>query len=141
MKNLLVVLVVCASLLSACEPKPKRVVESEWTPEQPKLVAFYLEKGEEKFKQREEKFYEDGTTEYIGEYDAEGNRQGEWKYYYKDGKLWSLGNYTNGKKSGKKEVYWPTGQIRYEGFFNDDEKSGHWIFYDMANQIIQERDY
>ena len=141
MKNLIALFVLCSALFASCEPTPERVVESEWSAEQPKLVTYFLEEGETKFKQKEEKFYEDGTTEYTGGYDVEGNRHGEWKYYYKDGTLWSLGNYANGKKTGKKEVYWPAGQIRYEGFFADDEKSGHWIFYDMENQIIQELDY
>ena len=141
MKNLIGLLFLLSIVLSGCEPKPERVIESEWNAEQPKLVAYFLEEGDVKFKQKEEKFYEDGTMEYSGGYDAEGNRHGEWKYFYKTGTLWSLGNYTNGLKTGKKEVYWPKGQIRYEGFFAEDAKSGHWIFYDMEDQIIDELDF
>ncbi len=131
----------CSIVISACELKPEMVLEESWSPEQPKLVAYYLEEGEQKVKVKEDKFYEDGITEYTGGYDADGQRHGEWKYFYKSGTLWSLGNYDHGKKTGKKEVYWPDGIIRYEGFFADDKKSGHWIFYDMQGNILEEKDY
>lgn len=128
-------------LLSSCEPKPEKVIEESWSAEQPKLIAYYMEEGEEKVKVNEEKFYEDGKPEYTGGFDADGKRHGEWKYYYRNGTLWSLGNYYHGIKTGKKEVYWPDGIIRYEGFFADDKKSGHWIFYDMEGKILEEKDY
>lgn len=141
MKNFFLLLIVSSIFITGCEPKPERVVESEWTPEQPKLVTYLIEDGDTKYKEKEEKFYDDGSMEYVGGYDSDGNRHGEWKYYYQNGNLWSLGNYLNGIKTGKKEVYWPTGQLRYEGFFADDQKSGHWVFYDMDGSIINEADY
>lgn len=127
--------------LISFSPKPEKVIESEWNASQPKLVAYYLEQEGTKFKVKEEKFYEDGTMEYTGAYDNEGNRHGEWKYFYPAGSIWSIGNYDHGIKTGKKEVYWPEGQLRYEGFFANDKKSGHWKFYDLEGKVIQEADY
>ncbi|MEZ4721520.1 MAG: hypothetical protein R2813_06535 [Flavobacteriales bacterium] len=135
------ILAMLAFIMSACEQKPERVVEKAWTPEQPKLVAYYLEKDGKKIKQREEKFYEDGVLEYEGGLDEQGKRHGEWRYYYKTGTLWSLGVYQNGLMEGKKEVYWPDGKKRYEGYFSNDKKSGHWTFYNMDGSILQERDF
>ena len=120
---------------------PERIVESNWSSEQPKLVSYYLEDGDKKIKTSEEKFYDNGTMEYSGSFDSDGKRQGEWKYYYQDGTLWSLGNYEHGLKTGAKLVYWPDGQVRYEGFFANDQKSGHWKFYNLDGSLLQEMDF
>jgi antitoxin component YwqK of YwqJK toxin-antitoxin module len=130
-----------AVVLTSCQNKPEPVVESEWSPEQPKLIAYYAEEGEAKYKQREEKYYEDGVLEYSGGYDIYGKRHGDWKYNYPNGNLWSIGTYDHGKKTGPKKVYWPEGQIRYEGSFENDEKSGRWVFYDMEGKVLDERTF
>ena len=39
-------LIAISLMFSACTNEPERVVESEWTPEQPKLVAFFLEEND-----------------------------------------------------------------------------------------------
>ena len=129
-----------AVFLSACN-KPQPVVEEEWTASQPKLVGYYIEEDGKKVKVSEEKFYVDGKTQYRGDFDAEGKRQGEWKYYYETGTLWSLGSYDHGLKTGRKEVYWPDGKLRYEGYFTNDQKSGHWIFYKEDGSVLDERDF
>lgn len=141
MKNVFLIFPIIALILVACEPKPERVVETEWSPEQPKLVSFYVEQNDVKFKQSEEKYYENGKMEYAGSYDSDGKRHGDWKYYYSNGNIWSTGSYDHGSKTGIKQVYWPEGQLRYEGSFTNDQKSGHWIFYDMEGNIIEEKDY
>ncbi len=141
MKNALIFFPILLLMLASCEPKPERVVESEWSTEQPKLVSFFIEVDDVKFKQGEEKYYENGKLEYTGTYDPAGERHGDWKYYYSNGNLWSTGSYEHGIKTGVKQVYWPEGKLRYEGNFTDDQKSGHWIFYDMEGNIIEEKDY
>lgn len=138
MKHRLIFLLITS--IVSCN-KPERVVEEEWSPGNPKTVAWYQEEDGAKFKVQEEKYYKDGKTEYNGSFDKVGLRHGEWKYYYPNGNLWSLGNYDHGKNSGKKAVYWPEGNIRYEGQFKDDQKSGHWIFYNMDGTILQEMDF
>lgn len=125
-------------LLASCEPTTERVVEKEWSPEQPKLVAWYLGEGEERHKVKEEEYYEDGTMEYSGEYDPEGKRHGEWRYYHKNGNLWSLGHFDHGLKTGVKELYWQDGSIRYKGQFLDDQKTGTWTFYNMDGSVLEE---
>lgn len=134
-------LLLIAALAIGCQTEPAQVVESNWSPEQPKLIAYYEEVNGDSVKVKEEKFYEEGTTEYIGGYDENGLRHGEWRYFYKDGTLWSLGVYEHGVMNGKKEVYWPDGTLRYEGYFLNNEKSGHWVFYKADGSILQEMDY
>ena len=129
------------ALLWACEQAPEKVVIESWSLKQPKLVAYYIVDGATRVKVSEERFYQDGTREYIGHFDENGERHGEWKYYYKSGQLWSLGSYINGKKDGKKEVYWPDGTKRYEGQFIGDEKSGIWTFYNPDGTVLQKMDF
>ncbi|MEX2596451.1 MAG: hypothetical protein WEC59_05920 [Salibacteraceae bacterium] len=127
--------------LMACEPTEERVVSEQWNEKQPKLVKYYLEKEEQKVKVREERFYKDGIRQYEGSFDETGDRHGEWRYYYTNGNLWSLGEYEHGLKHGKKEVYWPDGNKRYIGKFTNDEKSGNWIFFDTDGTVLQERNF
>lgn len=136
----LVFTIAIAALLHSCN-EPEAVVEQQWSPAQPKLVSYYIEEDGVKIKVKEEKFYVDGKTEYVGDFDAQGNRQGEWRYYYEDGQLWSIGNYDHGKKTGRKEVYWPDGHLRYEGFFANDHKTGVWIFYKPDGSILEQREF
>lgn len=127
--------------LASCEKAPERVVDQSWTETQPKLVKYFQAEGDNRVKIKEEKFYEDGTREYVGTFDETGKRHGEWRYFFPNGNLWSLGEYKNGLKHGKKEVYWPDGTKRYVGQFKDDEKSGKWTFFDTDGSILQEMDF
>lgn len=136
-----VVLLIGLVILSSCEKAPEpRVVES-CSETQPKLVAYYAEEGDQVIKVQEEKFYEDGTREYVGSFDPEGNRHGEWRYFYESGQLWSLGSYIHGLKDGRKEVYWPDGTLRYQGQFTDDKKSGTWTFYNPDGTVLEKMNF
>lgn len=128
-------------MLIACEQQPERVVAEQWTESQPKLVEYYVIQDNTRTKLKEEKFYRDGTREYFGSFDALGRRDGEWRYFYPNGQLWSLGHYQNGKKEGKKEVYWQDGTKRYEGQFKADQKDGTWIFYNEDGSVLQKKDF
>jgi antitoxin component YwqK of YwqJK toxin-antitoxin module len=132
---------VMAIVLMACEKEPERVVTEQWSETQPKLVSYYLEQDNQRMKVKEEKFYQDGTREYVGGFDEKGLRNGEWRYYYDSGQLWSLGGYDHGLKEGKKEVYWPDGTKRYEGQFKEDLKSGTWTFYNPDGTILQKMNF
>lgn len=128
-------------IFSACQPEQEREVLEQWTPNQAKVVGYFITEGEARWKQKEEKFYTDGTQEYFGSFDKEGERDGEWRYFYPSGQLWSLGFYKNGLKDGKKEVYWPDGMKRYEGQYTNDEKSGVWNFYNKDGSLLQKMDF
>ena len=128
-------------LMQGCAPEMERVVDQSWSETQPKLVKYYSGKEESRYKAKEECFYEDGTREYTGTFDENGKRHGEWRYFFPDGNLWSLGEYKHGLKHGKKEVYWPDGSLRYEGRFTEDEKSGKWTFYNQDGSILQQMDF
>jgi hypothetical protein len=49
-----------------------------------------------------------------------GNREGEWIYYYDNGKIGSKGNYVNDKKEGEWIDYHKNGEIRLKGNYVND---------------------
>lgn len=139
MKKFLALLkvVVLLAMLSGCNEPTKEVIE-EWTPGHPKRIVWTTEEDGEKFTVREERYYENNQLEFEGEYDVEGRRHGQWKYFFPNGALWSIGSFDHGIKTGKKEVYWPSGQMRYEGQFEKDQKQGKWVFYQEDGSVLQE---
>ena len=44
--------------LTACETKPQREVIENWSPSQAKVVGFFITENDTRWKQKEEKFYE-----------------------------------------------------------------------------------
>jgi len=132
-----IVFILSLAFFAGCDAKPEREVLEQWSAEQPKLVGYYVEEEGQRIKVKEEQFYEDGTKEYVGGFDADGRREGEWRYYYNNGQLWSIGSYISGSKEGRKEVYWPDGTRRYTGQFKNDEKAGTWIFYNPNGTLLQ----
>ena len=133
------ILVMCC-LLWACTNRVV-VVEGEHDDGSVKKQITYVVDGDSKVKELEEGFYEDGRPEIIGKYDLEGNRTGEWKYWYPNGKLWSECNYAAGVREGKSAVYYDDGILRYEGNYKNDSAIGHWVFYDKEGLIATEKDY
>ena len=58
-----------------------------------------------------------------GEYD------GAWVSYYKDGQLDYKGNYKNGEKDGAWVSYHNNGSLNYKGDYKNGEKDGAWVSY------------
>jgi len=137
----LITTILLAITLVSCTPQPERVVKTSWSETQEKSVAYELEKDGKTIVVKEEQFYEDGTLEYTGEFDDNGERHGLWKYYYPNSQLWSTGTYDHGKMTGKKQVYWEDGTLRYEGQFKNDVKTGTWTFYNADGSVLQTKDF
>ena len=54
----------------------------------------------------------------------------EKKEYYKNGQLWTIENYTNGKRNGEFKSYHENGKLNAIGKYANDEPSGEWKIYD-----------
>lgn len=67
--------------------------------------------------------YAEGNTDELG------RKIGEWKYYWKNGKLKSTGTYNVGLKNGAWKYYFETGELEQEGFWKNDKLDGEWIWY------------
>jgi antitoxin component YwqK of YwqJK toxin-antitoxin module len=65
---------------------------------------------------------------------VDGLAEGEWKRYFKDGKIQMKGNYLNGLQQGECIWYTTTGKADVVGYFKDGKKHGQWRYYDEEGE-------
>ena len=56
-------------------------------------------------------------------------KSGECKEYYKDGKLFKIGSYKDGKKEGKWRTFRENGILWSIDFYKDGKRDGEWKSY------------
>ncbi len=67
----------------------------------------------------------------------EDNRNiGEWKYYYPNGQLESIGNFNYDNPHGKWEWYYSNGGIKETGTFLNGNKTGTWYRYNWEGSLL-----
>jgi antitoxin component YwqK of YwqJK toxin-antitoxin module len=74
-------------------------------------------------------------TKDIKPYNKEGQEHGYWEDYHHNGKLYSKGNYHNGKRIGYWEFYWANGNIWNRGNYENDIEIGYWEFYAYYGEL------
>lgn len=65
------------------------------------------------------------TVNYVN-----GLAQGEWKRYFKDGKVQVKGNYLDGLESGECTWYTTSGKVEIVGYYKLGKQNGYWRYYD-----------
>jgi antitoxin component YwqK of YwqJK toxin-antitoxin module len=135
-----IVILLLFSLFSACSKIVEEVKET-YPGGKTKRVITYQIKGDEKTIVEEKLFYENGNKELEGTFNKEGLRDGQWRYYYEQGVLWSEHHYKNGLRHGPAKVYYENGNLRYEGTFVSDTTYGTWKFYDIEGNLANEKKY
>ena len=71
----------------------------------------------------------------------EGYKEGEWKFFYPNGKYLGLNVFFEGEKNGKIEKYYENGQLEFEGHYKNDRKIGEWKWFDESGNIINTQTY
>lgn len=71
----------------------------------------------------------------------EGDKLGDWKYYYSSGKLKSNGRYRNNRRIGSWKYYFATGEVEQEGIFKRGVPDGLWKWYFKSGSIKREEYY
>lgn len=135
-------------------------------------VSYYDKSGKLFFEQSKKggmlnyKFYSPyGALLTEGNYDIDGQKIGEWKYYhscgklrvkenfykgdlkgvrteyFKNGQIKMSGNYLNGKADGYFIYYYENGMKKSEGWYKNDNKEGDWIDYSAFGQITDKNYY
>ncbi len=67
----------------------------------------------------------------------EDNRNiGEWKYYYPNEQLESIGNFKNDYPHGKWVWYYSDGSIKEKGTFLNGKKTGTWYLYNWEGSLF-----
>lgn len=67
---------------------------------------------------------------------VKGLAQGEWKMYYKDGKIQSKGIYKDGLSNGQRIWYSTSGKEEMIGYFKDGKKHGRWKKFDSDGEPV-----
>jgi len=77
------------------------------------------------------KYYHfNGQLHYKGNYDTLGKRTGKWKYYHENGKRKSTVIFSNNIKQGDYKSWYRNGKIKEKGSYTKDQKVGIWNYYD-----------
>ena len=130
-------LLVASVLLLIAGCTPKKVVESTYDNGNPKVVKYYKKNNGELKLVKEVVYYDNKTPKLEGAY-KDDQREGMWKAWYNNGKLWSEGAYKDGKRNGLGITYHPNGQKYIEGMYKDDIRVGKWMFYDTTGRVIKQ---
>ena len=69
-----------------------------------------------------------------------GELEGFWKYYYKDGQLRNKVNYKNGKKDGLWETYYENGQLKTKGNYKEGIREVPMEYYDEDGKLLFKND-
>jgi len=125
--------------LLACTTKPIEIVEQTYPDGTPKTVRYYKSESKEVLL-KEILYYEDGQKKMEGAFKKD-ERTGQWSYWYPDGKLWSQGEYKDGKENGLKTVWHENGQKYYEGKLDYGNGIGVWKFWGKDGKLVKEVDY
>ena len=70
-----------------------------------------------------------------------GERDGEYLKYYRNGKYMMQGNYSAGTLEGKRTTYYSTGKKRTEVHFKHGVKNGYTINYDGNEEVVSKQFY
>ncbi|MBI3509291.1 MAG: tetratricopeptide repeat protein [Bacteroidetes bacterium] len=70
-----------------------------------------------------------------GSYNAQGNREGEWNTYYRNGQLMEKATYVNGLKEGPSEQYHENGLLAFKCTYTKDMVDGEYTTYAIHGGI------
>lgn len=76
-----------------------------------------------------------------GVIDREGNKQGDWKDYYRNGMIKAQGKFRNNLRDGKWSFYYESGNLEQEGNYDLGKENGAWRWYYPDGQILIEENY
>ena len=66
-----------------------------------------------------------------------GKRDGAWVVYHENSQLRTKGNYKNGKYEGAKVDYYENGQLSSKGNHKNGKSEGAWVYYYENGQLAQ----
>gem|GEM_PF-894348 len=84
-------------------------------------------------------FYDNGYKQAEGLYNAEGLKEGEWRYYYYTGELNEITNYKNGEYNGLYETYSTNGQVTSRIFLVDSKIQGSVESFNEVGNLLYEK--
>lgn len=80
--------------------------------------------------------YPSGEKKMTGKYE-DGEREGVWSSWYRDGTLRSECRYKDGKRHGFYQTWFKNGKLRFKGQYHHGKRTGEWKFYDKNGELIR----
>ena len=136
MKKVLLFFAVMFAMVSCTAQLTEKVVETY--PDGKTLKTQYFDKQGVCVKEVE--YYESGQVKMEGGMKGD-KREGEWKAYFPDGRVQSIGTFVDGLRTGVATVWQENGNLLQEGFYKEGKHCGKWKFYDEQGDLIKEVDY
>ncbi len=72
---------------------------------------------------------------------VDGQRDGEWRYYFADGTPQAEATFVAGREDGPYRVYRENGMPYYIGQYKDGVRTGTWEVYDPEGNLVQRQEY
>ncbi|QAA81471.1 hypothetical protein EI546_06900 [Aequorivita sp. H23M31] len=84
-------------------------------------------------------FNQSGRIMAQGQYNKDGERTGNWKWYNENLKLKETANYKEGDLDGENHIYYPNGQLSLKGFYKKGELDGEFLYYNEKGALKQKK--
>ena len=124
-------------ITASCRGGLEEEIISNWPDGEVQKIYYYAHKGDIREKVLEERYYENGTKEMHGEF-VDGDRHGQWTYWYQDGRKWTESLYENDLRVGHTVVWRESGFKNYEGNYSKGKPHGTWTFYDIDGSRVKD---
>jgi antitoxin component YwqK of YwqJK toxin-antitoxin module len=86
-------------------------------------------------------YNDNGLLLYEGIIDDAGNRNGKWKEFFPNGKVFAEGQYSDNRRSGVWKFYNSFDKLEQTGSYNNGRPDGLWKWYYDNGQILREEEY
>ena len=146
-KKLILFLAVGFVIASCGNDGPKEVkigkkekVVSAFANETPQIVREFENKDGTPIAVYEKEYYEDGNLLKEGPI-INNKRHGDWKTYYRSGKIWSEMTFYEGMLDDTIKGYYTNGNLKYQGLYNNGQKTGVWLTYDEDGNLKENKVY
>jgi uncharacterized protein len=83
-------------------------------------------------------YYKNGKLQMIGQI-KENLNHGKWTYYYQSGQVESEGPFKDDLPDGKWKWFYENGNLKEEGIYINGNREGHWAIYDINGKIAEEK--
>lgn len=80
-------------------------------------------------------FHSNGAKRSEGKL-VDGERDGEWKFYYRNGELKDTENYKDGLLDGELRTYYKNGHVKIKQFYVDGSREKQYLKYNIQGNII-----
>jgi len=135
-------LLITANLLCffSCESSLEEKIVSRYPSGIASKVELFADTDSGKVLVKEIRFFPNGEKDTEGEI-KDGKKDGKWKQWYNNGKLWIEEQYSEGIKNGTFIVYYPNGEKNYAGEYKYGMPTGTWKFWNEKGEILKETSY